>query len=147
MTATYAKSVRYVFTLLLFAVLPAVGADAKPWNQAEVLKLADQLVSAAQQLRIDARGHPSANVGDQRAHLTALYDVRHFQTVSHQLSDALEGGKGQADTLPMYRALVEAMGGMKAYMEAPSTSKWPPLEKTLQRADDILGEIGAYYSS
>jgi hypothetical protein len=135
------------FVLLLVGMCPAIGADLKPWNPQDVLKLSDSLQSAARHLIIECRESPPQYTNESTSgHLAFRYHVRHFSSVANDLTQALEEGKSKEETQPIFDTLIEIMADLKVYSQKKSGGPWPLVSSAVLKADGILTQLGDYYS-
>jgi len=141
-------SINLYIALLLFAITPAIGAEIKAWNAPEVLQLSDDLYSAARHLKIECRNSPPKYL-DYAAgsdHLAFHYHVRHFTNVARHLSQALEEGKSKEETQPIFDESVDIISDLKAYANGEAGGAWPIVSNAVFSADEVLTQIGPYYS-
>lgn len=134
--------------LLLFAITPVMGAELKPWNAPDALQLSDDLYSAARRLNIECRTSPP-NYLDQEGdsgHTVFRYHVRHFMDVVRDLYRALEDGKSQAETQPIYDTSVAIIDDLKVYAVDNPKGAWPMVTNAVLKAEGILAHLGAYYA-
>ena len=149
MSKSIGKNIYYSVALLFFVIMSAFSAEMKPWDGQAVLKLSDQLYSASRKLNAECRASPkytgglSSTSGD---HIEFRYHVRHFMSVTRDLSDSLESGADKAKTQPIYNEAVEIMGDLQKYAGGLKPKAWPLVVNAVSDADAILHQLGAYYS-
>lgn len=131
---------------ILMTINPAMAEGIKPWSESEVLSLSDELFSAARRLRIECRSSPPKFFDESSGrHIAFQYHVRHFLSVSTELNNALEEGKGKIETLPIYETLTGMRKDLTGYAEMPGGA-WIPVQKAVAEVDKNLTGLGAYYS-
>jgi hypothetical protein len=148
------KSVRYrttylIIALLILGIAPVIRAEVKPWNASDVLQLSDDLFAAARRLAIECRTSPPRydDTGDSSGHLEFRYHVRHFMSVSNDLSQALEDGKSMVETQPIFKTLINMMPELKRYSEKKAGGPWPVVSKAVMKVDGIVEQLAPYYAS
>ena len=149
MTSSISKTIPYCIALLFVIVMPAFSAEMKPWDGQAVLELSDQLYSASRKLNAECRASPKytgGTSGGLTGHTEFRYHVRHFMSVTRDLSDSLESGADKAKTQPIYNESVEIMGDLKKYAGGLKPTAWPLVVNAVSDADAILHQLGAYYS-
>lgn len=132
--------------LVLMSINPAMAEVNKSWNDSEVLSISDELSTAARKLRVECRSSPpkySEEISDR--HLAFRYHVRHFLSVSSELNNALEDGRGKNGTKPMYETLAGMRKDLKGYAEMTGGA-WIPVQRAVADVDKYLTILGAYYS-
>ena len=143
------KTIHYCIALLFFVMMPAFSAETKPWDGQAALKLSDQLYSASRKLNTECRASPKYTGSmstDSSGHLEFRYHVRHFMSVTRELSESLESGADKAQTQPIYNESVKIMGDLKKYAGGLQPTAWPLVVNAISDAEAIQHQLGAYYS-
>lgn len=149
MSKSIRKTIHYSVALLFFVMMPALSAEMKPWDGQAALELSDQLYSASRKLNAECRASPKytgSMSSDATGHLEFRYHVRHFMSVTRELSESLERGANKAETQPIYNEAVEIMGDLQKYAGGPKPTAWTLVVNAASDADAILKQLGAYYS-
>lgn len=142
-------TLHYYIALLFFVMMPALSAEMKPWDGQAALKLADQLYSASRKLNAECRAsakYTGSMSTDASGHLEFRYHVRHFMSVTRDLSESLESGANKAETQPIYDESVEIMGDLQKYAGGLKPTAWPLVVNAVSDAEAIQHQLGAYYS-
>jgi hypothetical protein len=136
-----------LFTVLvLTSVNSALAEQAKLWNETKVLSISDDLSNAARRLRVECRSSPPKyNEFTSNYHLVFRYHVRHFSSVAYQLNTALEDGKGEVETYPMYKTLAGMKNDLTGYAEMTGGAGIP-VQKAVTEVEKHLTALGAYYA-
>jgi len=66
--------------------------------------------------------------------------------VVRDLSRALEDGKSQAETQPIYNTSVAIIDDLKVYAVDNPRGAWPMVTNAVLKAEGILAHLGAYYA-
>lgn len=149
MINTNSKTIPYCIALLFFVMMPAFSAETKPWDGPAALELSDQLYSASRKLNSECRqspGYTGSTAPSSSGHLEFRYHVRHFMSVTRDLSESLESGADKAETKPIYDESVAIMHDLKKYAGGQNPAAWPLVVNAVSNADAILLQLGAYYS-
>jgi len=141
------KMFAFIFIgLMLFTLNPAMAEGSKGWNDSQILSVSDELAKAALKLRVECRRSPPKYFEQTTGrHIEFRYHVRHFLSVSVELSNALEDGRGKASTYPMYATLASMRNDLNRYSEAQDGA-WLPVEHAVAEVNKHLSELTKYYS-
>lgn len=141
-------SIYFLVTLLLIAGSPVGAAEKEAWNTGEVLALSDQLYLAARRVKVECRASPPnyTGIGGWSEHFEFRYHVSHFESVTRDLSQALEDGKNKKETQPIYTNLVDIMSDLDSYAGREAGGAWPVVSNAVLKANGYLVELGEYYS-
>lgn len=118
-------------------------AEVQTWDAAKVGALAAQLRTATRELYDTFYKQPKVGVGQQRAYYRLKQDVRRLRSEAKQLSDALAGGAGQEETLPIYEDLMQAV--RRARTDAAHVFTTQDVQARASAARQILNQIAPYY--
>jgi hypothetical protein len=131
---------------VLLAVIAASAATAAepPWNQQEVLGLAEQLVRVLDETAAAAReAPPQATVMQQRTRDDAANGLRRVREAASDYAAKLRKGWDR-DMTEAYLRNVEKMfrDSRKLARDAVPTEK---VEQKLRETDELLGRLSRYY--
>ncbi|MCP5129940.1 MAG: hypothetical protein H6985_10200 [Pseudomonadales bacterium] len=148
MTTSKNHPINYYIALLFLVMMPAFGAELKPWNSQEALQLSDSLYSASRKLNAECRQSPPKYLDEGTSgHTEFRYHVRHFMSVTRDLSESLENGANQAETQPIYAESVEILSDLKKYAGGQNPKAWPQVVNAVSKAESILNQLGAFYAT
>ena len=148
MTTSKKYSINYLVALLFLVMMPAFGAESNPWDSQEALQLSDNLYASSRKLNAECRQSPGKYLDEgSSGHIEFRYHVRHFMSVTRDLSESLESGANQVETQPIYAESVEIMGDLKNYAGGKNPKAWPQVVTAVSKAESILNQLGALYST
>ena len=146
MTTSKKHTINYFIALLLLVMMPAFGAETKPWDNQEALQLSDNLYASSRKLNSECRQSPPKYLDEGTSgHIEFRYHVRHFMSVTRDLSESLESGASQAETQPIYSEAVEIMADLKKYAGGKNPKAWVQVVTAVSNAESILTQLGAFY--
>jgi hypothetical protein len=132
--------------LVAFAVA-SQASELKPWNQAEVTKLAKQLSEAVTSLRAASINDPALNRnGPQDRRAKAMLDgLRNLERSCRQLARKLEQGEDREKTLGVARKtgslIRDVQVASRGFMT--SESQWAAIDPAV----DIINRLSPYYTT
>lgn len=122
---------------------PAV--TAKPWDQAEVTRLARQLAGEVGEIREATKQLPQAEMSIRRARHEWEETVRLLRDQTRRLASRLEGGAGLEETRPIARNIAQlrnraAVAGRRANLPTQVT-------EPIVRAQKTVAALRPYYAA
>jgi len=84
---------------------PAGEDGTRPWDQARVTALAEELARSLRELRQAHRREPRPALGMQRSHAELQDDFRTMSMTAGRLAGQLEDGASREETLPLVQRL------------------------------------------
>jgi hypothetical protein len=129
--------------LLVGGLAVSAQAEVTAWDQAAVSGLAKQLQTATRELYDTFYKQPKVGVGQQRDYYRLQQDVRRLRNETKELADALAGGAGQPETLPIYEELMQVV--RRARVDASHVFTTQDVEQRASTTRQLLNQLSAYY--
>jgi hypothetical protein len=135
-----------VFAAISLSLAPgSAGAELTPWDQAKVTGIANQLVSAAQDLydTFYKQPVPTIGSGQARSYQRLKQKIRGIRTQAKQLAGDLEKGEGLEATLPAYEDVMQMVHSARDDARKVFTTK--DVEEKATAVRERLNALGPYY--
>jgi hypothetical protein len=133
------------FVLACAGLAGSARAEVEPWDPEKVKVLADQLRVAADELYDAFRKQPILGVAQNKVYYRLKQDTRRLRIEARHLSDALAGGAGRDETLPIWQDLMQEV--RSATEHAPSVFKTQDVQQKAEAARAILDRLAPYYGT
>jgi hypothetical protein len=140
---------RFVVAAAAFAALVAspVAAELAKWDQAQVTAIAQDLAKAGEGWEQATRRLPGETLGSGSAQedFDMVQQGRVIREQSGTLAKHVASGKGQADTLDLYKSLKEVVddteeAAQRAELDEPTMDAWA-------KVADAMRRIAPYYDA
>jgi phage shock protein A len=128
----------------LGSILVAAPASAEPkaWDEAEVAKLANQLVSAVANIKNNVAGRRE-EADPSSARWVVLDDLMQLQHRAVAFEGLVRSGQGRDKTEPVFRRIRSAVDN--ARRDAPAFPDVQKQREHIDRAQSALTALTAYY--
>jgi hypothetical protein len=124
---------------------PHTRAELTVWDQAQVMEVAKELVTATEALYETFIRQPPPNVASMQAH--AYYELKQFVRLlrieARHLARSLENGEGREPTLPVYRNLMQL--ARSARDDAGRVFVARDVGERAAAVRGVLNKLGPYY--
>ena len=116
-------------------------AQSKEWDQKAVSALVDEFVATLGTVQVEAK--TTENVRSDQAREYVIEDLALLKKNARKLSQELRAGKDQQSSWPRAKRCERLIARTRANAQDAMLS--PPTSQSVERANELIGQIGEYY--